>query len=595
MIKITVNDEKFNEKPFGKSIGKITNNMKLKDLDENGLLSLILDGQTVRCGNGGSKESQWESQQVFMIDIDDGLTINEAIEKYSFLSPSFIYTSFSHSETRHKFRLVFIVDDLIKNFDKAKEIQLKLMQLIPECDEKCKNLNRLYFGGKSCVYKNLSNRLNVDYLNDISLKKEVNSVKDIDSIKDRVHPRDIVKSASHKSDTIICINTLYSNSLEKTEMNVNDFYQYLLEQDMNIVLKACIKGWEYKKERETFRCVLKDHKDSNPSAGIIVSNKQNKAYLYNCFGCGRTLNNIQLVSRLYNIDGLEAIELLSNIFNIERVDSEYIARQKAKIDYMINYILSGRMEEERPEIYKFIKRDKNNMIALYEFAKSNLFTDDYKTSDGNAIFYASIEKLCSVLNTKRRNTVNSTIQLFNLLNFITKLAPEELPENILNIAKKHSVKGKITNHYTITIMTEDMMDETENNITILKENKFLKSAMSREYILRTFGKEKADKLYPQHTDKKVSNTSDEITKIIVKAIHYIFQDKNYCSDDDIIKLICSSSDLKMSRVKSQLKRSCKEICDSYGLDYVNCTKENKLKYNLPQELHHAKKVYCKVK
>lgn len=582
MIKITVNDEKFDVKPLGNEIGRITNAMNEKRVTVEDFLQCIMNGQTVRCGNGGSKELEWKSQQVFMIDIDDGLTINEAIEKYSFLSPSFIYTSFSHSDEHHKFRLVFIVDDLIKDFDKAKETQLKLMQSISECDEKCKNLNRLYFGGKDCVYKNLSNRLNVDYLNSISLEKEVRSVnenKNNDSIKTRTISNILlyIKDKVHVS--------------EAKEYSVIDYYDEIYKYDMYDILK--LLDINVDKNSETFSCILPNHNDKNPSAGIIISDDGH--YIYNCFGCGKKLNNITLIEDLYGLSRYEALNILNALLGIKKADSDFVKRQKDKINVNIEYIITGQLQRDFPEIYKFIKRDLNKLVLLYEFAKMNIYSDKYQTKDDKAIFYASTDVLKDVFNTNSKDTANKTIQMFNILSLINKMSPNSLPDDVLEIAKKHSKKGKITNHYNIEIFSNNFLNSISDTVGILKENKFTKHGLSKEYIIRTFGQERADELYPQHDKMRTTKQSDNLSIIVSKIINDLIESKGYAGENNIIDEIRTNYAITKGIIIKQLKRSCKEICDSYGLDYVNCTKENKIKYNLPQELHHAKKVYCKVK
>src|SRR5690606_25448579 len=103
---------------------------------------------------GGAKESHWSSQQVFVIDIDHGITIEKAMEKYLYLNPSLIYTTFNHTNEEHKFRMVFILDEAVHDFNMAKNYQKHLINEIKECDPTCINLNRFYYAGNDIIYKN---------------------------------------------------------------------------------------------------------------------------------------------------------------------------------------------------------------------------------------------------------------------------------------------------------------------------------------------------------------------------------------------------------------------------------------------------------
>lgn len=156
-IKCIFDSKKFSAKPQGYEVGNIINRMTLDKINEYSLEEIknnLINGKTVRPSYCGGKESEWQSQQIFMIDIDDNLTIESAIDlcKKKDLLPNFIYTSFSHKEEHHKFRLVFILDKEITDFNIAKKIQLYLMDALKYADEHCKNLNRIYYSGKSIVF-----------------------------------------------------------------------------------------------------------------------------------------------------------------------------------------------------------------------------------------------------------------------------------------------------------------------------------------------------------------------------------------------------------------------------------------------------------
>ncbi|NLN49976.1 MAG: hypothetical protein GX154_13005, partial [Clostridiales bacterium] len=160
----------------------------------------ILNGYTVRPSSCGTREHQWKSQQMFMIDIDNKpvrpknisdreyekifqeylktkyRTYNDIINqcKKINLLPAFIYTSFNHHEDHHKFRLVYILDKEITDFNTAKRIQLYLMDSIGDVDIQCKNLNRFYYAGRSIVYDG-GNILSAEELIKVSESVDISS------------------------------------------------------------------------------------------------------------------------------------------------------------------------------------------------------------------------------------------------------------------------------------------------------------------------------------------------------------------------------------------------------------------------------------
>ena len=113
---------------------------------------------------GTRSNNNWTSQSVFALDFDNGIEPNIIIERCIELGliPNVVYTSFSDSVTHRKFRLVFFLDKVIKVADKAKEVQLTLMELFPECDIACKDGSRMFFASKEVLYVD-------DRLNDINV------------------------------------------------------------------------------------------------------------------------------------------------------------------------------------------------------------------------------------------------------------------------------------------------------------------------------------------------------------------------------------------------------------------------------------------
>ncbi|REG92143.1 hypothetical protein [Algoriphagus antarcticus] len=99
----------------------------------------------------GRKAANWISQQVFALDFDSGITPEEAIkigiEKD--LVPNLIYTSFSDSPELRKFRFVYVLDHSMEEPEGAKKLILYLMAMFPMADKMCKDISRMFYGGKS--------------------------------------------------------------------------------------------------------------------------------------------------------------------------------------------------------------------------------------------------------------------------------------------------------------------------------------------------------------------------------------------------------------------------------------------------------------
>lgn len=93
------------------------------------------------------------SIQLCGLDFDGGIPYHE-IEKmadYYDLPFCFSYHTFSSSPEKEKFRIVFLLDTEITNFDVAKMAIDMLMQIFPACDKSCSDVVRFFYGGKDLI------------------------------------------------------------------------------------------------------------------------------------------------------------------------------------------------------------------------------------------------------------------------------------------------------------------------------------------------------------------------------------------------------------------------------------------------------------
>jgi len=96
----------------------------------------------------------WKSQQVFVLDIVSGLRIEEAIKlgiKLR-LEPTFIYTTFSHTDKEHRFRMVFIMDEEIRDPRVRNVIQTALATLFSVSKKYTDDEVQILSGGQEVVF-----------------------------------------------------------------------------------------------------------------------------------------------------------------------------------------------------------------------------------------------------------------------------------------------------------------------------------------------------------------------------------------------------------------------------------------------------------
>ncbi|MED0687905.1 hypothetical protein [Anoxybacillus ayderensis] len=178
-VKISLDSQRFHRKPEKWEVAIISNRIASLPTE----VTMQEFAKAVVTPNGRSfapavfrdgirKNAYWLSQQVFALDIDEGLSVANAVERcerYDIM-PNFIYTTFRSTPDHEKFRMVFLVNEEVHDIRVRELIQRSLMTLFPEADVQTKDASRLLFGGKELVYEAYDNVISVpDLLNAVIL------------------------------------------------------------------------------------------------------------------------------------------------------------------------------------------------------------------------------------------------------------------------------------------------------------------------------------------------------------------------------------------------------------------------------------------
>ena len=128
----------------------------------------------------------FKQQQLIMLDFDNskvdikayGVTTYDYVRNHDFIKQNacFMYRTFSDKESSvDKFRVVFVLNESVKDYLLIGNIYTKLFRLFPSADRKCSNPNRLFFGSNRGYEEiHFSNLLNVkEFTSDIvPMKKQ---------------------------------------------------------------------------------------------------------------------------------------------------------------------------------------------------------------------------------------------------------------------------------------------------------------------------------------------------------------------------------------------------------------------------------------
>lgn len=122
--------------------------------------SLIEEGNS----NGTRESKTFASHQVVLVDIDEGLRVEEVLvdEFYRSYAAGYYITP-TYSEKLHKFRIIFILEEPITNADEMRNLYIGLIRIFGG-DEACIDASRLFYGTKNAARKefNIAKRLPTD-------------------------------------------------------------------------------------------------------------------------------------------------------------------------------------------------------------------------------------------------------------------------------------------------------------------------------------------------------------------------------------------------------------------------------------------------
>lgn len=608
-IKCMYFDYKFKEKPQGKQCGWVQNNLTQTVITIEDLAEGLCHGASFKPAVlvGGNKAENWCQQQLFGLDFDDGTKIEDVYNKVISLgiTPCFVYTTFSHKEEHHKFRMIFCNDDVITDGNIRDKLQATLMGVIGGIDEVCFNRDRLFFGGKgeTVLYPDYAARINAVAVINKYWKDEFE--KYISGVKPKAEKKKPVRNEKCK------VNKEYQ---PRENLNV----KAIKEHDVEYLRKALAHDpiefetkdefWDYIYSEldiaelldidnsSSFCCVL--HDDHNPSANIFTT--QNGIQKYRCCSENLTLNIKQLIELLGNFKSeYKAVQFIMNIYNLTVKESQWSIEQRENIDLMISNITLNKFKELCPQADKNIKYAKDTFLMMLSIARNNVYSEKFSNDDGEIVFFITNKKLSEYMgkgdNQKKIDKISKYIKMLIYHDLIRILDDSQIPKELLNKAIKYSGTdkraGKHVNFYSIPSWVVQQLKTIENRGIRWKEKGYRLGGVSFDMFYRTEGFDVAASLYPQYkktkneygeiVDRTTTQASDERTMKISEVILQCIQQKGYCTEKEVIHIL--GNQYKYIVTEIQIKRCLNEVMDSYGLEKVKANKVLKEQYKIKSE------------
>ena len=610
-IKCTFCNIRFKNKPDKEGAKKVQLNLKPTDITISDLADNLVHGASFRPGVlYGRKKDDWKEQQLFGLDFDHNTTIEEKYQKaiQCGIRPCFMYTTFSHSEKEHKFRMVFCNDTVITNGNLRDRLQATLMGIMEDADEVCFNRDRLFYGGKGQVvlHPDYEARINAEsiiekYWNDDfgqyisnakskSKKKNVAATslktnKDKSNIDKEYQPYENLNVKAIKEHDVEYLRKALAHDPMEFETK-NEFWDYIYSE-LDIAELIDID------DPRSFCCVL--HDDHNPSASIFTT--QNGIQKYRCFSENLTLNIKQLIEMLGNYKSeYKAIQFIMDIYNLSIKESQWSIEQRENIDLMISNITLNKFKELCPQADKNIKNAKDTFLMMLSIARNNIYSEKFSNDDGEIVFYVTNKKLAEYMgkgnNQKKIDKISKYVKMLIYHDLIRILDDDKIPKVLLNRALKYTNGNRNhVNFYAIPSWVIQQLKNIEDNGVRWKEKGYRIGGVSFDIFYRSEGFDVAASLYPQYKKKKneygeivnrtTTQASDERTLKISEVILNCIRSKGYCTEKEVVYIL--GNQYRYNVTDTQIKRSLNEIMDSYGLKKVKANKALKEQYKIDSD------------
>lgn len=151
IIKVAINVNFQNKEPINGDKRYFSDGWTNVDLTVDDFISCIKEGWAYTAQLSGNRSTKnYLCSNIASVDIDSGLTIDEALNKeFSQDNLSIIYPTFSHTVEFPRFRLIFILSKIIETAEEQEKIN-RALGLIYKGDRAALDAARLFYGNTNC-------------------------------------------------------------------------------------------------------------------------------------------------------------------------------------------------------------------------------------------------------------------------------------------------------------------------------------------------------------------------------------------------------------------------------------------------------------
>lgn len=628
MVRLHLDNKKYKVKPDKLGTNELRNLTKrscleIKDLTMKEIAQGLAQGQTAVLGVMSSYDKRNDNlmtQDLIALDFDNDTvdlfyrTIDDALND-SFIkdNASFLYTTFSHTEEHHKYRVVFKLNRTLTNNEQVSKLYFELLKKYPEADQSIKDSSRFFFGGKEYYEINFDNTLDpytvVEELPaDTPIKERVEEFKE-------EYKKDYKKKKKTKTDNVIELtdnqvgNVIPTYKLIRIDKKIKD--EKVAQSTQLLNDEEVKRRWkQYGFDTENSSSALTEIKkinmrellglpesgnfhdiftpDKSPSANIQKV-KDGETYLYFRASGDKsrqfTGDIVKVVQKLRGCNFMTALHYIIDMMGITFGQSEEVKRIQEKINIFTATLRDDDLKVNYPNMYYTFERFGYGaeIERLLNIISKSVVEKDGKVQILSQFSAKELsQRMYKTPNQEKK--VKKYLNLLALTDFVKKLQDHELDEELLS--KLEEYKTQKNNDYRKNIISiheygDDFLEDGERKCGELKQFKFtVKEGLTREWVLRHYGKAKADEVFPLDTERMISRQNRNIYDLCVQYASEEISNKGFVTEQDIIKKIARTKKIKKAKAEFKWKQLRFELCEAYGFEITTLNKDLKKEFNV---------------
>ncbi|MGG2087917.1 hypothetical protein ABFY59_13085 [Priestia aryabhattai] len=213
------------------------------------------------------------------------------------------------------------------------------------------------------------------------------------------------------------------------------------------------------------------------------------------------------------------------------------------------------------------------MYILLDLVKEYLPSGD----DPRLLFHHSIDTIAKKIR-RSRSVTHTRINFLTFFKLITKLGKDEIPKELYESQlKSRREKGYryLNSTYELNIYSYDFFSELDDMCTIWLKKGCTTKTINYEGILRNFGREEADRVFPQDKGREIPTLNEEVAFMIRHTTLELIDSKGWTSEKEILANITLYFKGQKKFKEKQFKICLGELLEDYDLERIRLNKQIK--------------------